>query len=42
MVYVTLQDHMIKGSSEFKEGNSSLYILPLPKLRVIDIVLMNI
>ena len=29
---VTLQDHVIKGSGDFMEGNSSLYIPTLPKL----------
>ena len=40
--YVTLQDYMIKGSADFMEGNSSLYIPTQPILMVIDIVLMNI
>ena len=42
IVYVTLKHHVIKGSGDFKEGNSSLYIPTLPKLRAIDIVLMDI
>ena len=40
--YVTLKDHVIKGSGDFIEGNSSLYIPTLPKLKVIAIVLMDI
>ena len=40
--YVTLQDYVIKGSGDFMEGNSSLHIPILPKLIVIDIVLMHI
>ena len=40
--YVTLQDHVIKGSGGFMEGNSSLYIPVLPKLVAIVIMLMNI
>ena len=39
--YMTLRDHMIKGSSDFVERSSSLYIPTLPKLINIDIVLMN-
>ena len=42
MIYVTLQDHLIKGSGDFEEGNSSLYIPTLPKLIIIDIVFMDI
>ena len=42
IVYVTLQDHMIKESGDFMEGNSWLYIPNLPKLIAIDTVLMNI
>ena len=38
---VTLQDHVVKGSGGFLEGNSSLYIPALPKLVAIDIMLMN-
>ena len=41
-VYVTLQDHVIKGSSDFMEENSSLYIPTLPKLIAIYIVLMDV
>ena len=26
IVYMTLQDHVIKGSGDFMKGNSSLYI----------------
>ena len=33
---------MIKGSGDFMEGNSSLYIPTVPKLTAIDIVLMEI
>ena len=40
--YVTLQDHVIKESGNFMEGNSSLYIPTLPTLIAIDIVLMDI
>ena len=40
--YVVLQDHVIKGSGNFMEGNSWLYIPSLPKLIAIDIVLMDI
>ena len=40
--YVTLQDHVIKGSGDFMEGNSLLHIPTLPKLIAIDIVLMDI
>ena len=40
--YVTLQDHVIKESGNFVEGNSSLYIPTLPTLIAIDIVLMDI
>ena len=40
--YMTLQDHKIKGSGNFMEGNSSLYIPDLPKLIAIDIVLIDI
>ena len=42
MVYVNLQDHAIKGSGDFREGNSSLYIPTLPKLIAIDILLMDV
>ena len=38
IVYVTLQDHVIKVSGEFMEENSSLYIPTLPKLIAIDMV----
>ena len=38
---MTLQNHAIKGSGDFMEGNSSLYIPTLPKLIAIDIVLMD-
>ena len=38
---MTLQDHVIKGSGDFMEGKSSLYIPTLPKLIVIDIELMD-
>ena len=41
IVYMTLQDHVIKRSGDFMEGNSSLYIPSLPKLIVIDTVLMD-
>ena len=42
LILVTFQDHMIKGSGDFMEGNSTLYIPFLPKLIAIDIVLMAI
>ena len=32
IVYMTLQDHMIKGSGDFTEGNSSLNVPTLTKL----------
>ena len=41
IVYVTLQDHMIQGSSDFMEGNSSLYITTLAKLIAIIILLFH-
>ena len=41
IVYMTLQDHVIKGSGDFMEGQSSLYIPILPKLIAIDIMLMD-
>ena len=42
ILYVTLQDHVIKGSGDFMEGISSLNIPRLAKLIAIDIVLMDI
>ena len=36
-----MQDHVIKGSGDFMEGDSSLYILILPTLIAIDIVLID-
>ena len=42
MLYMTLQDHVIKGSGDFLEGNSSLCIHTLPKLIAMDIVLMDV
>ena len=39
--YVTFHDHVIKGSGEFMEGNSTLYILTFPILIAIDIMLMG-
>ena len=41
IVYMTLQDHVIEGSGDFMEGQSSLYIPTLPKLIAIDIMLMD-
>ena len=41
IVYMTLQDHVIKGSSDFMGGNTPLYFPNLPKLIATDIVLMN-
>ena len=40
--YVTLQGHMNKGSVDITQGNHWLYIPSLPKLIVIDTVLMVI
>ena len=40
--YGTLQYHVIKGSGDFMEENSSLFIPTLTKLVAIDIVLMDI
>ena len=42
MLYVTSQDHVINGSSDFMEGNSSLYIPTLQKLIAVDILLIGI
>ena len=42
IVYISLQDHVIKGSGDFMEGNPSLYTPTLPKLIAIDIMLMVI
>ena len=39
---VILQDLMIKGSGDFIEGNSSFYIPRVPKLILIDFVLIDI
>ena len=39
---MTLQDHVNKGSGDFMEGNSSLYIPTLLKLIAIDIMIMDI
>ena len=41
-IYVTLQDHVIKESDDFKEGSSSFFIPIFPKLIAIDIALMDI
>ena len=35
--FVALQDHMIKGSGNFMERESSVYIPTLPKMISIDI-----
>ena len=40
--YMTLQDHGIKGSGDFMEEDSLLYIPTLPKLIAINFVLMDI
>ena len=32
IVYMTLQNHVIKGYGDFMEGKSSLYVSALPKL----------
>ena len=44
IIYVTLQDHVIKGSGSFMEVVlwKELCIPVLPKLTAIDIVLMDI
>ena len=42
IVYVNFEDHVIKGSDGFIEGNSSLHIPNLLKLTAIEIVLMDI
>ena len=39
--YVALKEHVVKGSGDFIEGNSSMYISTLLKLIAIDIVLMD-
>ena len=39
---MTLKDHVVKGSDEFMEGNSLLYIPNLPKWIAIDIALIDI
>ena len=39
---MTLQDHRIKGTGDFMEGNFPFYIPTLPRLIAIDIVLMDI
>ena len=43
--YVTLQDHVIKRSSDFIEGNSSLYLITLASLVATgsgDIIFLNL
>ena len=40
-MYLTLQDHVIRKSGDFKEGNSLLYISALPELAAIDVVLKD-
>ena len=42
ILYVTLQDHVIKESGDSMEGNSLLYIPTLPNSIVIDIASMDI
>ena len=42
IVYMTLQDHVIKGFDDFMGRNSSLYIPTLSKLTTINIVLMDV
>ena len=37
-----LQDYFIKGSYDFIEGNSSLYVTNLPNLVVVVIVVVEI
>ena len=39
---VTLQDHMIQGSSNFMSVSSSWYIITLPDLMAIGIVVVDI
>ena len=39
---MTLQDHVIKGSGDFMETDSTLYIPILPKLTAIYIVLLDV
>ena len=40
---MTLQDHVIKGSGDFMEGNSSLYIPNSPQIDShIDVMLTDI
>ena len=41
IMYLTLQDHVIRKSGDFKEGNSLLYISALPELAAIDVVLKD-
>ena len=40
--HVALQDHVIKGSFDFMEGNFSLYVTALPSLVSTSIVVMEI
>ena len=42
ILYLILQDHVIKVSGDFVEGNFSSHISTLPKLIAINIVLMDI
>ena len=39
--HVNLQDHMIKGSCDFIEGSSSLYVTTLPGLVGTSIVVVG-
>ena len=39
---MTLQNHLIEGSSSFMSGSSSLYITTLTRLLVVGIVVVEI
>ena len=40
--HMTLQNHVIEGSSNFMSGSSSLYITTLPSLLAIGIIVVDI
>ena len=42
IVYMILQEHMIKGTGDFMEESSLLYTPSLPRLIPIDVDLMDI
>ena len=42
IVYLTLQDQVIKEPGDFMEGNSSLHIPTISNMIAIDIVLIDI